>query len=151
MSGTWWVRDAPCAGDLRFTPNDATADSLRKPLMQTLLKVCQDCPFRSQCVTLVLPRHSRFDGICGGRLWFNGQIRAACKTAHPDELAEGGSYIHHGTEAGARAHNRRGERACALCREAARIAQAHRRERKRADRQLEIGDINENGYKNRDR
>ncbi|MFE0190746.1 hypothetical protein [Streptomyces sp. NPDC058989] len=132
MSGTWWVREAPCAGDLRFTPNDATVDSLRKPLMQTLLTVCQDCPFRAQCIALVRPRHSKFDGICGGRLWFNGHIRDTCTTAHPDELAESGSHIPHGTEAGARAHNRRGETACSLCREGARLAQARRREQKRA-------------------
>lgn len=130
MSGTWWVSEAPCVGDLRFTPNDATADSLSET--RDLLKVCQDCPFRAQCIGLVLPRHSLFDGICGGRLWLNGQIRDTCETARPDEVRESGSPITHGTEAGARAHNRRGERACSLCREAGRLAQARRRQRRRA-------------------
>lgn len=132
MSGASWVDEAPCAGDLRFTPNDVSEDLLREPQTQDLLKVCRACPFRAECISLVLPRASLFDGICGGRLWFHGQIRATCETAHPDELEEMGSYITHGTEAGARAHNRRGERACDLCREAARRAQARRRARRRA-------------------
>ncbi|MEU7640968.1 hypothetical protein AB0C11_33705 [Streptomyces sp. NPDC039016] len=134
MSGTWWVGKAPCAGDVRFTPNDATEDSLGAPQARTLLRICQNCPFRAQCISLVLPRASHFDGVCGGRLWLNGQIRATCKAAHPDELTEHDPYIHRGagTEAGARAHSRRGERACSLCREAGRLAQARRRERKRA-------------------
>lgn len=138
MSGTHWVGEAPCADDPRFTPGDAGDDPdafedlLRAPQTQDLLEVCRGCPFRSDCISLVLPRSSLFDGICGGRLWFHGEIRATCPTAHPDELQEHGSYIPHGTEAGARAHNRRGERACNLCLEAARVAQARRRARKRA-------------------
>ncbi|NUK19823.1 hypothetical protein [Streptomyces lunaelactis] len=131
MSGTWWISEAPCAGDARFTPDDATVDSLRTPQTRALLAVCQQCPFRSRCIALVLPRQSMFDGICGGRLWFHGQVSDECEAAHRGELEERGSYINHGTEAGARAHNRRGERACSLCREAGRLAQARRRERKR--------------------
>ncbi|AJC58615.1 hypothetical protein [Streptomyces sp. 769] len=131
MSGTWWISDAPCAGDLRFTPADASADALRTPMTRQLLKVCQGCPYRSRCIDLVLPRASKFDGICGGRLWIDGTVRDECEAAHPDDLAEDGRYIPHGTEAGARAHNRRGERACSLCREAGRLAQARRRAKKR--------------------
>ncbi|MFD8379131.1 hypothetical protein ACFV2X_11435 [Streptomyces sp. NPDC059679] len=135
MSGTEWVSEAPCAGDMRFTPDNATADSLRTPQNRKLLTVCRACPFRARCIALVLPRHSLFDGICGGRLWFNGQVRATCQGANRDELKEGAAPITHGTEAGARAHNRRGETACTLCREAGRRAQARRRERKRASGQ----------------
>ncbi|MBT2366195.1 hypothetical protein J7E88_12965 [Streptomyces sp. ISL-10] len=134
MSGTWWISEAPCTGDTRFTPDDATADSLRTPQTRALLVVCQECPFRSRCIALVMPRRSRFDGICGGRLWLDGKIRDTCKGAHSDELEEGSAPITHGTEAGARAHNRRGESACSLCREAGRLAQARRREQKRAPR-----------------
>ncbi|MFK0279805.1 hypothetical protein ACIQVL_04925 [Streptomyces sp. NPDC090499] len=131
MSGPGWVREAPCGGDERFTPDDISEQVLRTPEMRALLAVCQRCPFRAECISLVLPRHSLFDGVCGGRLWFNGQIRATCENADPAELAEGGSPIIHGTESGARAHNRRREPACALCREAARIAQANRRAKRR--------------------
>ncbi|MFE7787016.1 hypothetical protein [Streptomyces nigrescens] len=130
MSGTWWVSDAPCAGDMRFTPNDASEDLLRTPQTHQLLTVCEGCPYRARCIALVLPRHSKFDGICGGRLWHDGRLRATCKGADPDELEEGPAPIAHGTESGARAHNRRGERACARCREAGRLAQARRREKR---------------------
>ena len=139
MSGTTgWVSRAPCAGDRRFTPGDAFEDRdvfedlLKAPQIQDLLKVCRVCPFRAECISHIKPRASLFDGICGGRLWFNGQIRATCETADPDELEEGAPPITHGTEAGARAHNRRGETACSLCLEAARLAQARRRAKRRA-------------------
>ncbi|MEU0722901.1 hypothetical protein [Streptomyces sp. NPDC006140] len=131
MSGTGWVSEAPCAGDLRFTPDDPSEEVLRAPRTQDLLKVCRVCPYRAECISLVKPRASQFDGICGGRLWFNGEIRATCETAHPRELEEGAKPITHGTESGARAHNRRGETACSLCKEAARIAQANRRAKKK--------------------
>lgn len=120
-----WVSDAPCIGDLRFAPTEATDEAVRE--CRHLLTICEDCPFRAKCIYLVRPRSSRFDGVCGGRLWLNGEIRATCQNAQPEELVEGLAPIPHGTEAGARAHNRRGERACAMCREAGRIAVARRR------------------------
>lgn len=132
MSGNGWVAEAPCAGDARFTSEETAADPTA-PLVLQLLAACQSCPFRAQCVDLVLPSSALFDGVCGGRLWRNGQVLATCTSALPTELREGGLRpITHGTEAGARAHNRRGERACSLCREAGRLAQQARRARKRA-------------------
>lgn len=133
MSGTEWVSEAPCVGDPRFTIRP-TWPAFAGKLPQLLLRVCQGCPFRSECIELVLPRKARFDGVCGGRLFLDGQIYATCQGADPDELTEQGTYIAHGTEAGARAHNRLGEPACAWCREAGRIAQAQRRAKKRAER-----------------
>jgi hypothetical protein len=141
MSDTGWASRAPCAGDRRFTPGDASDEPevleelLRTPHLQDLLKACRVCPFRAACINLVKPRASRFDGICGGRLWFNGEIRATCENAHPSELREGAKPITHGTPAGARAHNRRGEPACFLCKEAARIDQADRRARRKTSGQ----------------
>ncbi|WP_442737905.1 hypothetical protein ACQUSN_07295 [Streptomyces pseudogriseolus] len=132
MSGNGWASEAPCAGDFRFTPEETTAEAPTEPLV-ALLAVCRDCPFRAQCIDLVLPSASLFDGVCGGRLWRDGQVLATCDDAQPAELRERGRRpITHGTEAGARTHNRRGERACSLCREAGRLAQQARRARKRA-------------------
>ncbi|MFE2289814.1 hypothetical protein [Streptomyces sp. NPDC059452] len=132
MSGNGWVAEAPCAGDARFTSEETAADPA-EPLVLQLLATCQSCPFRAPCVDLVLPSSAAFDGVCGGRLWHNGQVLATCDNAQPAELRERGRRpITHGTEAGARAHNRRGERACSLCREAGRLAQQARRARKRA-------------------
>jgi hypothetical protein len=133
MSGNGWVAQAPCAGDFRFTSEETTAEAPTEPLVLSLLAACRGCPFRAQCIDLVMPSTSLFDGVCGGRLWRNGQVRATCKGAQPGELSERGRRpITHGTEAGARAHNRRGERACSLCLEAGRLAQQARRARKRA-------------------
>ncbi|WP_431770865.1 hypothetical protein [Streptomyces cucumeris] len=132
MCGNGWASEAPCAGDFRFTPEETAAEAPTEPLV-ALLAICRDCPFRAQCVDLVLPSASLFDGVCGGRLWRDGQVLATCDDARPAELRERGRRpITHGTEAGARAHNRRGERACSLCREAGRLAQQARRARKRA-------------------
>jgi hypothetical protein len=133
MSGNGWVAKAPCAGDSRFTSEETAVEDPTTPLVASLLSVCQGCPFRARCVELVLPSVSLFDGVCGGRLWRNGQVLATCEGARPGELRERGRrLITHGTEAGARAHNRRGERACSLCLEAGRLAQQARRARKRA-------------------
>ncbi|MGQ4424790.1 hypothetical protein ACN6LL_007343 [Streptomyces violaceoruber] len=133
MSGNGWVGEAPCAGDARFTSEETAAEAPTEPLVLSLLATCQGCPFRSQCIDLVMPSTSLFDGVCGGRLWRNGQVLATCEGAQPAELRERGRRpITHGTEAGARAHNRRGERACSLCLEAGRLAQQARRTRKRA-------------------
>ncbi|MFF9478048.1 hypothetical protein [Streptomyces sp. NPDC014733] len=127
MSGAWWAR-APCAGDVRFAP--ALPAPARDPTMLALLEACGTCQWRAQCIARVRPRRSRFDGICGGRLWRDGKILASCEDATTTELAEGAAPIAHGTEAGARTHRRRGQRPCAACLEAQRVAQMLRRDKK---------------------
>lgn len=130
MSGGAWPRDAPCRDDLRFVFDDAANVSNRE--ISHLLSICQRCPFRAACVATVLPAKYGFDGVCGGRVWINGVIRAECEDAQPAELDESGTYIPHGTEAGARAHSRRGERACLACRQVAKAAAARRRARNKS-------------------
>src|SRR6478752_857996 len=100
MSGPGWVSNAPCAGDLRFTPDNPAAEEFTA-VSGKLLAVCRQCPYRSRCVDLVLPHACRFDGVCGGRLWLDGRVHATCEGARPDELEEPGPFIPHGTEAGA--------------------------------------------------
>lgn len=132
MSGNGWVVDAPCAGNDLFTMEEI-ATHVVPPLLLTLFKTCQSCPFRARCIEVVAPRNSRFDGVCGGRLWRDGQVVVTSPGADPAELREPRLRpITHGTEAGARAHRRRGERGCSLCLEADRLAQQDRRARKRA-------------------
>lgn len=115
----------PCRGDPRFV----FADAKNVPIIHIpeLLAMCQRCPYRAACISTVLPGRFRFDGVCGGRVWINGTVRDECEGAEPDELNATGIYIPHGTEAGARAHNRRGEPPCLACRQAARAATARRR------------------------
>ncbi|MEU6254271.1 hypothetical protein [Streptomyces sp. NPDC047043] len=132
MSGIGWAGEAPCAGDIRFTSERMVTEAPTESLVRALLAICQSCPFRSQCIDLVLPNMSLFDGVCGGRFWRNGRVLETCKGARPAELLERGRRpITHGTEAGARAHRRRRERTCSLCLEADKLAQRARRARKR--------------------
>jgi hypothetical protein len=59
-----------------------------------------------------------------------GPPRKYC-SEHCRYLARGPQPIRHGTEGGARTHQRRGEPSCAACNEAARLAK-HERERREA-------------------
>jgi len=38
------------------------------------LNVCESCTVQLECVVIVKPRESYFDGVCGGKVWANGQI-----------------------------------------------------------------------------
>jgi len=38
------------------------------------LNVCESCTVQLECVVIVKPRESYFDGVCGGKVWVNGQI-----------------------------------------------------------------------------
>ncbi|MGW0822491.1 hypothetical protein [Streptomyces sp. NPDC002845] len=136
MSGLAWVLDAPCVDNQAFVLPEGVQLPMRVP-SEDLLKICDACPFRAACVARVRPAKSKFDGICGGRLWCDGKAIESCTSAHPDELdepdglREPGTYDSCGREAGARAHNRRGERACESCLQAAREAASLRRRKAR--------------------
>jgi hypothetical protein len=59
-------------------------------LAKEALNYCAVCPVRKQCLMVVKPRESYFDGICGGVIWRNGQ-RVGAKTVtivEPDVLDE---------------------------------------------------------------
>jgi hypothetical protein len=38
------------------------------------LDFCRVCTVKLQCVVVMKPRESYFDGICGGKVWSNGKI-----------------------------------------------------------------------------
>jgi hypothetical protein len=38
------------------------------------LNVCESCTVQLECVVIVKPRESYFDGVCGGKVWANGNI-----------------------------------------------------------------------------
>ncbi|NWF26940.1 WhiB family transcriptional regulator [Streptomyces sp. PKU-EA00015] len=40
---------------------------------EPVLRACNQCPIRRECVTVVDPEHTWFDGVSGGRLWRNGR------------------------------------------------------------------------------
>ncbi|MFD3455793.1 hypothetical protein ACFWVC_26895 [Streptomyces sp. NPDC058691] len=131
MTNSWALR-APCHGIGAFAPNEdawsTQADLLR--MCQGLLGTCGPCPFRAECIATIKPVQAMFDGIAGGRLWCNGVVIAALEDVSDAELAEPKLRASCGTEAGARDHNRHGERACAACRQVARQVTARRKEEK---------------------
>ncbi|MEV4557224.1 hypothetical protein AB0K51_09515 [Kitasatospora sp. NPDC049285] len=130
-AGNGWMRDAPCFGDLRFAPAEGP-DSSRFVLLaraHELLRLCQGCPFRVDCVVRVKPSRSGLDGVCGGHLWIDGVPVASAYGIGPDS-DEPPLRASCGTPAGARAHSRHGDgRACDACREAQRVYQRERRRR----------------------
>lgn len=60
-------RDVPTPSFFDQTnPNDIYA--------KAALEICSTCTVQLQCVIIMKPRESYFDGICGGKVWMNGQI-----------------------------------------------------------------------------
>jgi hypothetical protein len=47
-------------------PNDIYA--------KAALEICSTCTVQLECVIVVNPRESLFDGVCGGKVWSNGKI-----------------------------------------------------------------------------
>lgn len=68
-----WRRDAACA-DLpqRFVFTKVPSEA------EPVLRACNHCPIREECVAVVDPMRTWFDGVSGGRLWRNGrEVRRA--------------------------------------------------------------------------
>jgi hypothetical protein len=127
-----WTRRAPCHGLNGFSPSDDawhTAEDLMR-LCLPQLGTCGPCPFRAQCIDTVMPAQAKFDGIAGGRLWCSGEVIDALDDVTDEELAEPKLRASCGTEAGAKDHNRNGERACSSCRQVAREISARRKAKK---------------------
>lgn len=85
--------------------------------------ICHRCPAQAECLEMAMAtefggKNAR-DGIYGGT---TASERAAMWKRRPKP-------INHGTEGGFKAHQRRGEQACKLCRDAAVLARALRKER----------------------
>ncbi|MGW3651096.1 hypothetical protein [Streptomyces sp. NPDC000878] len=129
MTRTGWIEAAPCKGIAGFVhrPSTATADTAEDDARQRVdhsrsqLDVCRRCPFRQECVEAVAPGQSGFDGVCGGRVWRDGQVLATAfdhRKSGPDntELAERAeSRYRCGTDDGYRQHLRAGEKPCRAC------------------------------------
>ncbi|MGW3246605.1 hypothetical protein [Streptomyces sp. NPDC001070] len=135
-----WTTRAPCRGKDGFAPSEdhwRNTAELRR-LCTAQLGCCKPCPFRAECIALIKPVQVLFDGIAGGRLWCNGEVIDSLDVVSDEELAEPKLRASCGTEAGARDHNRHGERACASCRQVARQISARRKAEKETAQQLEL-------------
>ncbi|MFE5089486.1 hypothetical protein ACFRCI_03610 [Streptomyces sp. NPDC056638] len=120
---TNWVLAAPCAGVAGFVL-PAGSRSTDKALIRkagTHMALCRRCPFRVECIDHVMPEQSRFDGICGGRLWINGTAIRRVATARKAELNEPKLRATCGTDTAWLQHMRNDETPCLSCRSGKRL------------------------------
>lgn len=87
--------------------------------------ICRSCPVQQQCLEYALRAPMRLEGIWGGT---GVKRREQLRKGYPKP-----DVFQHGTESGARRHNRRGEKPCESCLKAARLAKAMRIERQRRE------------------
>lgn len=76
-----FTKEAPC--------RDADPwlfDQSQIPLAQPALNYCKECFFWEKCESLVEPRSSYFDGVCGGKVWKNGRMLAKLVPNFPNKL-----------------------------------------------------------------
>ncbi|MGM9465357.1 hypothetical protein [Streptomyces murinus] len=115
--GTPVTEHAPCWGDPDFAVADHRWKSSEElvAICEPVLYVCGGCPHRAACIRQVRPAKTRFDGVCGGRIWLNGAILQAVPDAEVSELPPPVIRKACGSAAGARAHRRAVEQQCARC------------------------------------
>jgi WhiB family redox-sensing transcriptional regulator len=112
-----WMEQGLCrevSGDMWFPESVGVAGQREA---QAAIEICRACPVVLQCREYG-NRFSRGYGIWGG----------VSRAARPSRVRE----IDHGTEAGAKMHHRRGEPPCLSCRNAATLANALRKDRRRS-------------------
>jgi len=127
VDDTHWRNRAACLNHPTVPPwtfddqagNGKEDSAARARRIATAVAVCKGCPVRDACLADV---DLRFDeGVRGGVDLRKLRAKQRVQLADlPDD------DIRHGTEAGAKAHGRRKERACNRCLEGARRAKAER-------------------------
>lgn len=126
-----WADEAACAGhpaDWWF-PADHGRRRIRHGDDRQAKNICNTCAVITQCLQHALD-HDESDGVWGG---LSAEERRELLAAPPLPPM---SEMAHGTEAGAKQHERRNEEPCPRCRDGARRAQIERRARRRQRRTL---------------
>ena len=121
MIGTDWQDNAACVGTdpEAFFPSGPGMVARREA--QPAIAICHTCPVQVQCALYAMEGGDR-NGVWGGVLLTEKQARRDGRPAP----------IRHGTPGGARAHQRRGESACASCAEANRRYESERKRKRSA-------------------
>jgi hypothetical protein len=55
--------------------------------MAPALALCAECPFTRECLELVQPRESYYDGVAGGHLFRNGMCVTDVRLGRPRYVA----------------------------------------------------------------
>lgn len=119
----WWVEFAACrsvGGDWWYA--DETANGVAD--MRRAKQVCRGCDVRIECLEWALAHDERF-GVWGG---LSPRQRAGLRRQRG--LPPARQVAPCGTEAGGKAHRRRGERPCASCLSAEALYRRRRKEEK---------------------
>ena len=77
------LSDAACVG-----VEPAVFDHYRYPEASLALHYCQRCAIVEQCLTVVRPSKSNFDGVAGGVVWRNGYRVRPDNSTREDRLRE---------------------------------------------------------------
>jgi len=121
-----WTDSALCAsyGDptLWDGPREGESALARANRQALATAICDRCPVAETCLEKAVPGLD--EGVRGGEVMPECRAHGAGHDKHPPP------YIEHGTEAGARAHWRRGQKACGACALAERVAKWNRQARR---------------------
>ncbi len=127
MTAQSWRRDAACADHPHPQLFDFSLDGEcpweTDARHDAALAVCRRCPVIDDCLAYALTARPRVEGVWGGQLFERPRREA--------EHYSPGRVEKHDTEAGYKAHRRRGEPACTPCLEAARRAKQDRTARQK--------------------
>ncbi|MFJ6136457.1 hypothetical protein [Kitasatospora sp. NPDC092286] len=107
-----------CFRDPRYSPAEGewkTKDGLME-ICEPVLPNCTLCPHRAQCISQVAPHARKFDGVCGGRIWLDGEVIATAVGVDEEDLPlPGKARDVCGSTAGVDKHHAFGEQKCEEC------------------------------------
>lgn len=122
-----WADEAACAGldcELWFPAEISKRGRYRRGHDAEAKRICESCVVITQCLQHALD-HDEPDGVWGG---LSPSERQELSTVRVRPMSE----MDHGTEAGAKQHERRGEPPCPSCRAGAAREQRIRKARRKA-------------------
>lgn len=109
-------------------------ESTNTPAAQFALSVCRRCPVRAECIEVLKPGESYYDGVAGGFIWTGGR---AAKLGNSIPLTPKTREVC-GTPWGYEKHRRSGEGSCGPCLDAVRKQKAENRRARLELRQVEL-------------
>lgn len=107
----------------KCTDDTILFETQERYLVKQALAVCNTCSVRRECIEVISPYQTFFDGVAGGFLWKDGRR----VNIEGQELLEPIQRTECATPYGYEKHRRNGERACQECLVAVREQKARNR------------------------